>query len=52
MIGSVSVNEVVQQALLGTQPRWKDAPEARGFSFNVVTELEDVPPIGGTQAGL
>ena len=52
MIGSVSVNEVVQEAVLVTQSRWKDEPEARGLSFDVVAELEDVPPIGGTQVGL
>ncbi len=51
-VSSVSVNEVVLEAVSVTQSRWKAEPEARGFSFDVVTELEDVPPIGGTQAGL
>ena len=48
----VPVHVVVQESLRTARSRWKDEVEARGISIEVVTELEDAPPIGGTQAGL
>ena len=48
----VQVNRAVQEAVQAAQPRWKDEPESRGVAIEVVTELEGVPPIRGTQAGL
>ena len=49
---SVQVNEVLQDAIGVTRPRWKDAPESRGIVIEVVTELADVPPIRGTESRL
>ncbi|MCZ6635928.1 MAG: ATP-binding protein [bacterium] len=51
-IGAVDVNSVVQEAVETTRPRWKDESEVKGISIEVVTELEQVPAIGGTQDGL
>ena len=48
----VSVNEVVQQAVHSTRPRWKDQSEARGIAIEVFTELEDVPSISGNASEL
>ena len=48
----VQVNTVVQEAIQVTRPRWKDEAESRGVAIEVVTELEDVPPIKGTASGL
>ena len=48
----VLINHVAQEAVEITRPQWKDEPEARGLSINVLTELEEVPPIRGTQSGL
>jgi signal transduction histidine kinase/CheY-like chemotaxis protein len=45
----VPVNRVVQEAVQSTRPRWKDEPEAKGISIEVVTELEEVPHVGGTE---
>ena len=46
------MNTVVQEAIQVTRPRWKDEAESRGVAIEVVTELEDVPPIKGTASGL
>ena len=43
---------MVQQAVQAARPRWKDEPEARGKIVEVVTQLEEVPPVRGTEAGL
>ena len=48
----VPVNEVVAQVVRTATPKWKDTPEARGISIDVITNLEDVPPILGTKSGL
>jgi len=48
----VVVDEVVQQAVKTSRPRWKDETEAQGIPINVETHWEDVPPIRGTEAGL
>ncbi len=45
----VPVNEAVQEAVVEARPRWKDTAEAKEISIDVVTELEEVPPISGTQ---
>lgn len=51
-IRPVSIDEVVKEAVLVAQPRWKDEPESRGVSIEVVTQLGDVPAIRGTPSGL
>jgi signal transduction histidine kinase len=48
----VSVNEMVQQVVHSTQPRWKDQSEALGITIEVATELEDVPSIPGNASEL
>jgi len=48
----VSVDQIVQQAVQTSRPRWKDEPEARGVSIKVNTQWGDVPSILGTEAGL
>ena len=48
----VAVNEAVQEAVQTTRPRWKDASEAGNLAVEVVTELEEVPPVQGTGTGL
>jgi PAS domain S-box-containing protein len=48
----VSVNEVLLRTLERARPRWKDQAEAQGIHIEVVTELEEVPAICGTQPEL
>ena len=49
---AVEVLPLVQEVVEGTQPRWKTAPESRGISIDLVTELSAMPPIRGTSSEL
>ncbi len=46
----VILNEIVEQAVEGTRPRWKDHSEAEGIAIRVDMQLEEVPAIGGTES--
>lgn len=48
----VSVDQVVQQAVQMSRPRWKDEPEAQGVSIRATIQTGGVPPIQGTEAGM
>ena len=48
----VPVVNIVQEAVEATRPRWKDEPESRGRAIEVLTQLEDTPPVMGTASGL
>ena len=48
----VQVNKVVGEAVRVARPRWKDESESRGITVEVATELDDVPPIRGTDTRL
>ena len=48
----VQINEMVQEVVQATRPCWKDEAADSGLSIDVVTQLEHVPPIRGTQPGL
>jgi PAS domain S-box-containing protein len=49
---AVWVQEMVDEAIEATRPRWKDVSEAKGVAVDVVTDLQDVPPIWGTREGM
>jgi len=46
----VLFNEIIEEVLGMARPRWKDEPESRGIAIQIETELEDVPPVKGTQS--
>jgi PAS domain S-box-containing protein len=48
----VSLNEVIEQVVHSTQPRWKDQSEAKGIAIDVAMELEEVRPIRGNLSEL
>jgi nitrogen fixation negative regulator NifL len=48
----VDLNQLVEQAVALTQPKWKNQAEARGLSIHVATELGEVPPVVGNAADL
>ena len=48
----VSVDQVIQQAIQASRPRWKDEAEARGISIEMATHWGEVPSIRGTETGL
>jgi CheY-like chemotaxis protein/anti-sigma regulatory factor (Ser/Thr protein kinase) len=50
MSGSVAMNALIDEAILLTQPRWRDQALARGVSIRLETDLGDVPPFSGNDA--
>lgn len=49
---AVDVNETVTQAIVMTQPKWKDQMMAVGATVVVETDLKDVPPVRGSESDL
>ena len=52
VLEEVSLNQLVHEAIRNTRPRWKDEMEAHSFSIDIITHLDEVPPIKGTQTRL
>ena len=48
----VLVNELVQQVVAVTRPRWKDQALAAGVNISIRTELGNVPSVAGNEAEL
>jgi PAS domain S-box-containing protein len=48
----VSINEVIQEAVRTSRPRWKDEPESAGISVELERHLANVPAIRGTVSRL
>jgi signal transduction histidine kinase/ActR/RegA family two-component response regulator len=49
---AIDVNEAVSQAIVLSQPKWKDQMMASGATVTVTTELRDVPAIRGSESDL
>jgi signal transduction histidine kinase len=48
----VVINDVIQQAVAFTQPRWKDQAQAAGVNIEVRLELGNVPTVAGNEQEL
>ncbi len=48
----VSLNDLIQQVISLTQPRWKDQAQANGVHVTIKTELQNIPTISGNEAEL
>ncbi|MFQ5657560.1 MAG: response regulator [Candidatus Methylomirabilales bacterium] len=48
----VDLNQVVEQGLMLTQPRWKDQALASGITIRTETDLQKVPIVAGNEAEL
>jgi nitrogen fixation negative regulator NifL len=48
----VDLNKLIEQAVSLTQPRWKNQAEIKGVTIRVVTELEPIRPVAGSEADL
>ncbi len=48
----VSLNDLIQQVISLTQPRWKDQAQANGVFLSIKTELQNIPTIAGNEADL
>jgi signal transduction histidine kinase len=51
-LAPLDLNEVVNQAVCLTQPKWKTEAEAKGISVNMHTDLQTVPSVAGNAAEL
>ncbi|MBI4562309.1 MAG: GAF domain-containing protein, partial [Candidatus Rokubacteria bacterium] len=49
---TVAVNELVNEVLEATSPRWKDQAEARGIRYEVVREPGEIPTVAGDPSEL
>jgi signal transduction histidine kinase len=48
----ISLNDLIQQVISLTQPRWKDQAQAGGVHVTIRTELQNIPTISGNEAEL
>ena len=51
-IQGVSVSEAVGGAITATRPKWKDEAEARNAEIEILADVDSVPPVAATRAGL
>ena len=49
---TLQLNQIVEQAITMTRPKWMDEPRARGAEVRVLTELSELPPLAGDPAEL
>jgi two-component system, cell cycle sensor histidine kinase and response regulator CckA len=49
---AVDVPDTIRQAIRTSRPRWKDQPESRGVTVEIVERLAEVTPVRGTVTGL
>jgi signal transduction histidine kinase len=52
VFAAVDLNEVIEQTVSLTQPKWKTQARSSGRTIEVVTDLEDVPPVTGNPSEL
>jgi signal transduction histidine kinase len=49
---SIDLNQIVEQSVSLTQPRWQTASNANGHAIAIATDLGDIPQISGDAAEL
>jgi signal transduction histidine kinase len=52
VFGPVVIEDLVNEVILLTQPRWKDQAMGGGVDIQVLTDLEEVPSVSGNEAEL
>ena len=52
MFKPVDLNQLVQQAIPLTQPKWSEQALANGHTIHLQSDLVDIPPISGNEAEL
>jgi signal transduction histidine kinase len=48
----VNINQLIEQIILLTQPRWKNQAQATGVTIDILTDLQDIPLINGKESEL
>lgn len=49
---TLSLNEIIKEVIIITQPRWKDQAQKKGIEIQVQTQLNDIPFIMGNPSEL
>ncbi len=49
---TLQLNQIVEQAITMTRPKWMDEPRARGREVSIQTDLAELPPLAGDPAEL
>ncbi len=49
---SVQLNDVIDEAVSMTRPRWKEQAQSRGANIELVKELDDIPRVSGNESEL
>jgi signal transduction histidine kinase/ActR/RegA family two-component response regulator len=49
---AVNLNDLIEQVIMLTQPKWKDQALANGITINLNTDLQNVPRVSGNDAEL
>ncbi len=49
---TLQLNQIVEQAITMTRPKWMDEPRTRGKEIGVQTDLGELPPLAGDPAEL
>lgn len=48
----IDLNEIVKNAVLLTQPRWKDQAQAKNIAITIETKLQQIPSLRGNSSSL
>lgn len=49
---SVNLNQLVEEVIQLTQPKWKDQTQANGITISIETDFQEIPMINGNKAEL
>ncbi len=49
---TLQLNQIIEQAVVMTRPKWKDEARARGVEIEVRSQAADLPPLAGDPAEL
>lgn len=52
VVAPVPLNDLIQQVITLTQPRWKDQALAEGINIRIRTDLQNIPTVSGNEAEL
>ncbi len=51
-LSSVDVNSIIKDSIEITKPKWKDEAQRRGVPIEIVSTLEEIPPVSGNDSEL
>ena len=48
----VDINSIIKDSIEITKPKWKDEVQSRGIRIEIVSNLEEIPPVSGNASEL